>query len=143
MDKLPTQLRWAQFVRVLEKLGYRLSKNLAGSGRTFIHQTRIPQEVSFHEPHRRPIPNGTLTEYLHKLKLSRKEFFSLLNGEESGVAAEDDDADRFKHYTGPDGLITSVCSRCFEKVSQSFHLHEVENAEAVHPCYLPEIASAD
>ncbi len=141
MDKLPTQLRWAQFVKALEKLGYTLSKSLAGAGRTFVSKTRVPYEVSFHEPHGgKPIPNGTLSEYLRKLKLTRDEFFALLAREKNAQRSTQEESEQFRHYTDDNGLITSVCGKCFEKVVQSIHLHEVEAAEAVHPCYLPSLA---
>lgn len=142
MDKLPTQLRWAQFVRVLEELGYKKSKNVAGVGRTFTSNTRTPKVVSFHEPHgSSPIPHGTLSEYLRKLQISRDKFFSLFEGSQQQSAETDED--RFKRYTDGSGLITSVCAKCFCNVIQSVHAHEVDAAEAAHPCFLSEASPAD
>jgi hypothetical protein len=136
VDKLPTQLKWAQFVRVLEKLGYKKSKNVAGVGRTFTSTIRTPNVVSFHEPHgSNPLPNGTLSEYLRKLQIGRNEFFSLLEDLRPETSAIEED--RFKRYTDGKGLITSVCSKCFGTVIQSVHDHEVDAAEASHPCFNP------
>jgi hypothetical protein len=127
---------------VLDKLDYHQSKNSAGVGRTFTSKTREPEVVSFHEPHGSDtIRQGTLSEYLRKLQISREAFFSLLEGlqQENSEIEED----RFKRYTDPSGLITSMCTKCFGKVVQSVHIHEVDAAEAAHPCFLPEVSSAD
>jgi hypothetical protein len=127
---------------VLEKLGYVKSKNVAGVGRTFTSKTRTPKIVSFHEPHgSNPVPNGTLSEYLRKLQISREEFFRLFEG--SQQERPETDEDHFKRYTDESGLITSVCAKCFCKVIQSVHAHEVDAAESAHPCFLPQISLAD
>lgn len=138
MDKLPTDLKWAQFVKVLAKLGYRLSKSRAGSGRTFVSKTRTPSEFSCHEPHNNnPYPVGTLSEYLRKLNISRDFFLDLFEDEKANLTTEEE---RYKRYTDGAGVITSVCCKCFEKVIQSLHEHEVDAAEASHPCFQPSTA---
>ena len=79
MSEIPTQLPWRRFVRVLRKLGYTAEKGKAGSARSFRNPGRIPNVVSFREPHpgdnlRTPM----LREYLRKLLLTPDEFMQLL-----------------------------------------------------------------
>src|SRR5271157_4460263 len=50
-SKLPPQLTWREFVRVLEALGYQAMKSKRGSARSFHSKTRSPAVVTFHEPH--------------------------------------------------------------------------------------------
>ena len=142
VDKLPTQLKWAQFVRVLEQLDYKLSKRAAGAGRTFVSKTRVPGEVSFHEPHGgKPIPNGTLSEYLRKLKLDRDAFFRLLDGVSEVPAIEAvGEEDRFRRSFESSGEIVSNCTKCFEVVARSMIEAEILAAESAHPCFLPELS---
>jgi len=50
-----------------------------GSARTFACDAREPSVVTFHEPHGKDtLREGTLREYLRKLKLNRDEFLELL-----------------------------------------------------------------
>jgi len=78
---LPRQLSWREFVCVLTKLGYKQMKNKRGSARSFHSTMREPNLVTFHEPHGKDwIREGTLREYLRKLKLDRDEFLKLLQG---------------------------------------------------------------
>lgn len=80
MAKLPTQLPWRKFVAILKSLGYTELPSKGGSARNFHNPQRIPELVTFHEPHGGDtLRQGTLSEYLRKLDLSREEFFQLLN----------------------------------------------------------------
>ena len=82
MEKLPAQLPWREFVRVVEKLGYEQLPSGKGSARSFHNAKADPPLVTFHEPHGKdPIRRGTLREYLRKLKLDRDTFFRLLDSE--------------------------------------------------------------
>ena len=79
MPGLPTQVPWRRFVCVLRKLGYSAQKGKAGSARSFVNQGRIPNVVSFREPH--PGDNlrpPMLRESLRKLLLDQDEFLQLL-----------------------------------------------------------------
>ena len=79
---LPRQLRWKDFVKVLQKLGYTLYKNKRGSARVFVNLNREPNFPTFHEPHGSdPLRKGTLREYIQKLKLTKEEFVGLLEGD--------------------------------------------------------------
>ena len=79
MSRLPTQLPWRRFVCVLRKLGYTAQKGKAGSARSFSNPGRIPNVISFREPHPgddlRP---GVLREHLRKLGVAPDEFIQLL-----------------------------------------------------------------
>jgi predicted RNA binding protein YcfA (HicA-like mRNA interferase family) len=80
MSKLPTQLPWRKFVRVLQSLGYAEMKSKRGAARSFFCSSRDPQVVTFHEPHGGDnIKQGTLTEYIRKLKLERDDFLKSLH----------------------------------------------------------------
>jgi hypothetical protein len=80
MSKLPADLPWRDFVRVLTKLNYTLYKSGSGSARTFRNDHRDPDLPTFHEPHgKNGIPTGTLAMYLRILKLERDDFLQLLN----------------------------------------------------------------
>ena len=80
-SRLPPQLSWREFVRVLRALGYEPMKSNRGSARSFYSRTRSPSVVTFHEPHGKDaIRAGTLREYLRKLQLGRDEFLKLLEG---------------------------------------------------------------
>ncbi len=77
---LPSQLEWRRFLRVMTRLGYSLVREGPGSARHFVHSTREPRIISFHEPHNpRIIPAGTLRAYVRELNLSREEFLDLLD----------------------------------------------------------------
>jgi predicted RNA binding protein YcfA (HicA-like mRNA interferase family) len=77
--KLPNQLPWRDFVRVLKQLGYDLFESKPGSARVFFCPTRSPDLVVFHEPHgKEPLREGTLPEYLRKLQISREQFLQIL-----------------------------------------------------------------
>ncbi len=140
MDKLPPQLKWARWVKVLEKLDYISDKNSPGSARTFVSKTREPAVVTFHEPHgSSPIRPGTLREYLRKVALTRDRFFELLEKDtESLIDEVEGEEEHFRRYVDNAGIITSLCNKCFATVIQSAHEHEVDSAESLHPCYLPE-----
>jgi len=79
MPGLPTQVPWRSFVCVLRKLGYTAQKTKQGSERSFINPGRIPNIVSFREPHpgqnKRP---PVLRQSIRKLLLSPDEFMRLL-----------------------------------------------------------------
>ncbi len=79
MSKLPTQLKWARFKCVLKRLGYVPFSSGGGSARTFLKSGGDPDLVTFHEPHGSDtIRQGTLTEYLRKLKIDRETFLGHL-----------------------------------------------------------------
>ncbi len=79
MAKLPRQLRWSDFQRILKKLGYILHVKGPGSARIFTHSTRLPHRIGFHEPHDpKTIPAGTLRAYIRELNLTLEEFLDLL-----------------------------------------------------------------
>ena len=79
MPELPTQVPWRRFVFVLRKLGYTAQKTKQGSVRSFMSPERIPNLVSFREPH--PGQNlrpPMLRMCLRKLLLDQDEFVQLL-----------------------------------------------------------------
>ena len=79
MPELPIQLPWRRFVCVLRKLGYTAQKAKQGSIRSFMSPERIPNLVSFREPH--PGQNlrpPMLRMCLRKLLLNQDEFVQLL-----------------------------------------------------------------
>jgi hypothetical protein len=79
MPEVPTQVPWRRFVCVLRKLGYTAQKGKAGSARSFMNPGRIPNVVSFREPH--PGQNmrpPALRMSLRKLLLDQDEFMQLL-----------------------------------------------------------------
>jgi hypothetical protein len=81
MPELPTQVPWRRFVCVLRKLGYTPQKGKAGSTRSFMNPGRIPNVISFREPHPgQTLRRTTLRAYLRKLLLDHDEFMQLLEG---------------------------------------------------------------
>ncbi len=77
--KLPPQLAWRRFLCVLSKLGYKPAKSRRGSARALYSETRDPAIVTFHEPHGKDsLREGTLREYLRKLRLSKEQFLEIL-----------------------------------------------------------------
>jgi hypothetical protein len=79
MPELPAQVPWRRFVCVLRKLGYTQQTGKAGSARSFMNARRIPNVVSFREPHpgqnmRPPV----LRQSLRKLLLDQDQFMQLL-----------------------------------------------------------------
>ena len=140
MDKLPPQLKWAQFVKVLEKLDYEPEKNSSGSARTFVSKTRAPAVVTFHEPHGGdPIRPGTLRENLRKLNIDRERFFELLGRDSRSPEGEIlKEEDRYTRYS-QNGIVTSLCNKCFATVIQSAQEQEIDSAEAAHPCFATDM----
>ncbi len=66
-------------MRILKSLGYTELPPTRGSARSFYNPNRTPELVTFHEPHGGDtLRQGTLSEYLRKLNLSRDDFFELL-----------------------------------------------------------------
>jgi predicted RNA binding protein YcfA (HicA-like mRNA interferase family) len=79
MSELPTQLPWRRFVCVLRKLGYTAQKTKQGSIRSFMNPGRIPNVVSFREPHSgQDLRPPMLRTSLRKLLLDQDEFMRLL-----------------------------------------------------------------
>ena len=79
MSELPTQVPWRRFVCVLRNLGYTAQKTKQGSIRSFMNPGRIPNVVSFREPHRgENVSQRMLRQYLRKLVLAPDEFMQLL-----------------------------------------------------------------
>lgn len=144
MDKLPTQLRWSEFVAALKDLKYRPLKSKRGSARQF-ERISDGEILTFHEPHGgNPLPTGTLSEYLRKLKISREKLEEALARSSSPVPAQDEE--RFRRGVDAEGVITSNCMMCYAVVGQSRNEDEVRAAEDAHPCWLPpalELAAVD
>jgi predicted RNA binding protein YcfA (HicA-like mRNA interferase family) len=79
MTELPTQVPWRRFVCVLRNLGYTAQKTKQGSIRSFVNPGRIPNVVSFREPHPGKNLGATmLRKYLQRLLLNEDEFMQLL-----------------------------------------------------------------
>ena len=79
MPELPTQVPWRRFVCVLRKLGYSAQKTKQGSIRSFMSPERIPNFVSFREPHPgQDLRPPMLRMCLRKLLLDLDEFVQLL-----------------------------------------------------------------
>jgi len=79
MPGLPTQVPWRRFVCVLRKLGYTAQKTKQGSIRSFVNPGRIPNVVSFREPHPgQDLRPTMLRTSLRKLLLDQDEFVQLL-----------------------------------------------------------------
>jgi predicted RNA binding protein YcfA (HicA-like mRNA interferase family) len=79
MPALPTQVPWRRFVWVLRKLGYTAQKTKQGSQRSFMNPGRIPNIVSFWEPHPgQNVRPPMLRMSLRKLLLDEDEFLRLL-----------------------------------------------------------------
>ena len=134
MDKLPAQLRWEEFVAVLEYLKYKQLPNKRGAARHF--QGTDGKPVTFHEPHGGSrIPQGTLSENLRKLNITREEFAAALE-KKRGSANRDDE--HFKRVLDTDGTIISNCLKCYEVVAKSMVADNVAAAEESHPCWLDE-----
>ena|ERR1019366_8838645 len=75
MSVLPPQVPWRRFVCVLRKLGYTAQNTKHGSARSFRNPGRIPNVVSFREPHPgRNMRQRMLHEYLRKLLLAPDEY---------------------------------------------------------------------
>jgi predicted RNA binding protein YcfA (HicA-like mRNA interferase family) len=80
MSRLPTQVPWRDFLRVLRQLGYAEQKGKAGSARYFFNPARNPNSVSLREPHPGTNLNkARLRAYLRKLNLTEDEFLHLLD----------------------------------------------------------------
>ncbi len=79
MPGLPTQVPWRRFVCVLRTLGYTAQKTKQGSIRSFTNPERIPNLVSFREPHPgQDLRPPRLRMCLRKLLLDQEEFVQLL-----------------------------------------------------------------
>ena len=79
MPETPTQVPWRRFVCVLRKLGYTAQKTKQGSKRSFMNPGRVPNVISFWEPHPgQDMRRTTLRAYLRKLLLDHDEFMRLL-----------------------------------------------------------------
>ncbi len=79
MSAISPQLQWRGFLCFLRDLGDRLLKSHRGSRRQFFCPARSPNLISFHEPHPGDtLHKGTLSDCLHRLRLSSDEFAQLL-----------------------------------------------------------------
>jgi predicted RNA binding protein YcfA (HicA-like mRNA interferase family) len=135
VNKLPTQLKWPQFVRALTSLGFRQLPSKGGSAR---HFQRFSDKTihTVHEPHGGDtLRLGTLTEYLRHMDISREKFLQALDGTVS--IAEQTQEDRFRRTQDVDGTIISNCNQCLNLVIKSKIEDEVIAAERRHPCYMP------
>ncbi len=133
MDKLPTQLRWSEFVAALKYLNYRPLKSKRGAARSF-ERLADGEIVTFHEPHGGDtLRKGTLSEYIRKLGITREEFDEALSGAAQKNEADDE---RFRRTVEPDGTIVSNCMLCLGVVKKSKDEEEVNAAEAAHSCWL-------
>ena len=130
LSKLPTQLKWSIFKRALTNLGYTELRARGGSARHFRKGDGNP--ITFHEPHGNDtLRQGTLTEYLKKLGITRSEFEEAISGGIPRIAA---DEERYRHTSLPNGRIVSNCLKCFEVVAQASSQQELLEAEASHIC---------
>lgn len=133
MDKLPTQLRWSEFVAALKNLKYKPLKSKRGSARQF-ERISDGEVVTFHEPHGgSALPPGTLSEYLRKLRVSREKFDEALVRAKGSETRTDE---KFRRAVDTDGTIISNCLRCFMVVGKSKREDEVKAAEDAHPCWV-------
>jgi hypothetical protein len=130
VDKLPTQLKWDLFTAALKRLGLKKLPNKRGAARHF--QRLSDGEVfTFHEPHGNDtIRQGTLTEYLRKLNVTREELEAALYPSSQTSGADD----LFKRTIEADGTIISNCTKCLNVVFRSKLAEEVAEAEAAHAC---------
>ena len=132
MNKLATQLRWSQFVNVLKHLHYKQLDSKGGAARHF--ERPDGQICTFHEPHGGgTLPQGTLREYLRKLKLSREDFEVALLGQSENSAVENE---QYRRCFDSDGTIISNCLKCLELVGRFSSDEEASAAESSHPCWL-------
>jgi predicted RNA binding protein YcfA (HicA-like mRNA interferase family) len=130
LSKLPTQLKWNLFVKALEELDYQQLKSKGGSARHFQRGDEDP--VTFHEPHgSSTIPQGTLTEYLRKLKIDRDKFEAALEGFASEKPVDDE---RFLRKVLPNGNHISNCMECYGVVAEVTFEEDLAAAEAAHVC---------
>jgi hypothetical protein len=129
---LPTQLKWNLFVRALKTLKYKQLPSKGGSARHFRRGVEDP--VTFHEPHGNDtLRQGTLTEYLRKLKISREEFDLALAGLDAQRQASVDE-ERFRRTSLPNGNIVSNCMTCFNLVADAPLEEIIIAAELEHVC---------
>jgi hypothetical protein len=133
LSKLPTQLRWTDFVAAIKSLGYRKLPSPPGSARHFQRGDEDP--LTFHEPHGKShLKQGTLREYLRKLGIDRDGFMVALAGSaKDGEAIGDEE--RFRRTSLTNGIIVSNCLDCLQTVAKGIE-KDVTAAEAVHVCPL-------
>jgi len=129
--KLPTQLRWSEFVEILNLLNLKKLPNKRGSARHF--QRLSDGEVfTFHEPHGNDtIKQGTLGAYLGWLGTSLDKVEDLLG---SQTLDEESNEQLYRLTIEKDGTIISNCTRCLEVVLKSKSEEEISDAEAMHAC---------
>jgi hypothetical protein len=135
LSKLPTQLRWKLFVGALDVLRYKELPPSPGAARHFQRGNEDP--VTFHEPHGKPLKQGTLSEYLRKLGIDRETFMAALAGT-SEVAVIIANEESFRRTALANGVFASNCLNCCELVATGPEA-EVTAAEAAHVC--PHAAS--
>ena len=99
-------------------MGYEQLPSGGGSARNFYNPNRDPAVVTVHEPHNKgkTLKQGTLSEYLHKFRISRDDFMNLLGGESKA-----------------DAIAVEVCCICHEDIEplQATMKHK-ENGLTVH-----------
>lgn len=137
MGKLPTQLRWSEFVAALTSplLGFKQLPSKGGSARHF-QRLSDGEILTFHEPHGGDtLRQGTLREYLRHLKLTREQFEDCLSRPSINLAEEEE---AYRRSLDNDGTIVSNCMNCFAIVAKSKIEDEIIAAEASHTC--PELA---
>jgi HicA toxin of bacterial toxin-antitoxin, len=131
VSKLPTQLRWSEFVSALERLKLKELPSKRGSARHF-QRLSDSEILTFHEPHGKgTIKQGTLSEYLRKLEITREQFEDALYPQ---ITLMESSEERFRRSSDSDGTIISNCMRCFEVVLRSKLEEEILAAEAAHAC---------
>lgn len=124
----------------LKRLGFKELPSRGGSARHFERES--DQEIlTFHEPHGgQTLKQGTLTEYLRKLRITREKFEDALRPTITLQAEAVPLEDRFRRAMESDGTIISNCSSCFEVIHKSKIEDEIIMAEASHIC--PQSATA-
>ena len=129
MRKVPTQLKWSEFVHILKALKLKQLPNKRGSARHF--QRLSDGEVfTFHEPHgNNTLRQGTLSAYFLHLGVTLET--AALHLPESESANEEE---QYRHSFDSDGTIISNCMKCLNVVHKSKIEAEVVAAEAAHAC---------
>jgi predicted RNA binding protein YcfA (HicA-like mRNA interferase family) len=132
VTKLPTQLKWSDFVEVLKTLKCEQLRSKGGSARHF-KRLRDGEILTFHQPHGSDtLRQGTLSEYLRKLGITRDQFEDALSPVIDAVAAGEDEL--YRRAIDSDGTIISNCARCFAVILKSTIEEEVLAAEMAHVC---------
>lgn len=129
MRKIPTQLRWPEFVALLKSQGFIELPSKRGSARHF-QRLRDGEIFTFHEPHGGDsIRQGTLAEYLRKAEIDPEELWRVPE-----EASRQSDEEPYRRSVEADGTNVSNCTSCFAVVMKSKNEEDGLAAEAAHTC---------